>query len=142
MFGIVICASCSRKRIADLAPETSTCPYCGTASRTSELTVAYSNASQDIVRKAFNNIDSSKYRGSDRKNKDPDPMSTLMYHYEHTSDVRGKLFVLANGLTKLKGSFNEGDIEELFPGKGEKMMKMMMSGEIIIESADGKFKAL
>jgi hypothetical protein len=142
MYGIVVCISCARKRIVDLGSETSLCPYCSTTSRVGELQVLYSNVSQDTVRKALKNIDSSKYREPEKKGKDPDPMSTLMYHYEHTADTRGKLMVLANGLTKIRGSFDGDDIEELFPGKGEKMIKMMMGGEIIIESGDGKYKAL
>jgi hypothetical protein len=49
---------------------------------------------------------------------------------------------LAEGLTVLKGNFDENDIDELFPGNAKKMLKMMISGDIIIELGYGKFKAI
>ncbi|MDR0335197.1 MAG: hypothetical protein LBH69_04860 [Methanomassiliicoccaceae archaeon] len=142
MFGIVVCPSCDRKRIADLKDETSSCPYCSATHRIVGSQVLYSNVSQDVVRKTFKNMDSAKYLGPEARVKDPDPMSSLMYQYERAGDTRNKYRVLAYGLTKMRGSFNEDDINELFPGKGEKMIRMMIDGELIIESPDGKYVAL
>jgi len=144
MYGIVVCRHCNRKRIADLGTETSLCPYCSKTSRTSELTVLFSDKSQSVVRKAFESADAQKYAEPEKKKStnDPDPAETLMYRYERAADVHEKLTILADGLTKIKGSFGEKDINELFPGKGEKFIKMMMSADIIIELGYGKFKAI
>jgi len=142
MFGIAVCPDCGRKRIADLRTETSQCPYCNATYKVSELNVLYRNADQNVVRRTFNNMDSPKYLGPEAKAKDSDPLSTLMYQYERAGDTRNKLRVLAYGLTKMRGSFNENDINELLPGKGEKMIKMMIEGELIIESKDGKYVSL
>ena len=144
MYGVVVCGRCGRKRIIDLGTETSSCPYCSTVSKTPELSVLFSDRSQSVVRKAFESADAPKYAEPEKKKNanDPDPMETLMYRYEHASDVHEKLTILADGLTKIKGSFGEKDINELFPGKGEKFMKMMMSADIVIELGYGKFRAI
>jgi len=144
MYGIVVCGRCGRKRIIDLGTETSSCPYCSAVSKTPELKVLFSDKSQSVVRKAFESADAPKYAEPEKKKNtnDPDPMETLMYRYERAADVHEKLTILAEGLTKIKGSFGEKDINELFPGKGEKFIKMMMSADIIIELGYGKFKAI
>jgi len=143
MYGIVLCASCKRKRIADLRSGTSSCPYCNTVSKTGELTVLFSDVSQSVVREVFENADSSMYPAPRKKNEnDPDPLSTLVYGYEHTSGAAERLAFLANGLTRLYGTFKESDVEELFPGEGKKMIKMMISADVIIEVSYGMYKAL
>jgi DNA-directed RNA polymerase subunit RPC12/RpoP len=142
MYGIVVCISCGRKRIADLNSDTSLCPYCSSVSKIKELNVIYSNADQSDVRKVFENIDSPKYAEPVKEHTDHDPLSTLVYRYEHATDMQEKLMVLADGLTGIKGSFDKEDVEELFPGKGEKMLKMMISGDIIIEIGNEKYRSL
>ena len=143
MFAIVVCGHCDRKRIADLSSETSLCPYCSKTQKTKNVKVLFSDADQYVVRKAFGSIDSKKYAEPEKKKgPDPDPISTLMYRYEHAADMLEKHTVLAEGLTAMKGSFDENDIEELFPGNGKKMMKMIISADIVIEMGYGKFKAI
>ena len=144
MYGIVLCSQCGRKRIIDLECETSSCPYCNRIDKIEKITVLFSDRSQSVVRKAFSNADSEKYKGSEKKRSknDPDPMSTLMYRYEHTSGTLEKLSVLAAGLTRIKGDFDEKDVEDLFPGKGEQMIRQMIKGELIIETGYGRFKTV
>ena len=140
MYGIVLCPKCGRKRIADLKCETSVCPYCNSSSVASKMTVLFSDKSQSMVRRVFESADSSKYPEPRKKSAtDPDPLSTLVYEYEHTSGTLEKLMVIANGLTRIKGSFTEDDVEELFPGKGEHMIGMMVSQGLIIESSFGNY---
>ena len=142
MYGIVICPKCGRKRIADIRCETSVCPYCSASSLISKMTVLFSDNSQAVVRSVFESADSSKYPEPRKKRDDPDPLSTLVYEYEHASGTLEKLMVLAGGLTKIKGSFTEDDIVELFPGKGERMIETMMSEGIIIELTHGRYAAV
>ena len=144
MYGIVLCSQCGKKRIIDLDNETSSCPYCNKTDKIGKMTILFSDKSQSVVRKAFSSADSEKYKGLERKRSenDPDLISTMMYKYEHTSGVLDKLSILAVGLTDIKGDFNEKDVEELFPGKGEQMMRQMISGHLIIELGYGRFKAV
>jgi hypothetical protein len=143
MYAIVLCASCKRKRIADLRAGTSQCPYCGVVSRTDGMAVLFSDKSQSVVREVFENADSSNYPEPRKKREnDPDPLSTLVYEYEHASGTLEKLTVLADGLDRIKGTFKESDIEELFPGEGKKIVKMMISADIIIEFEYGTFRTI
>jgi hypothetical protein len=110
------------------------------------MKIIFSDTDQNVVRNAMNSIDSSKYEGIEKKKdpnaKDPEPVSTLIYHYEHGEDMLQRLTVLANGLTTMKGTFDERDIDELFPGEGKKMLKMMISADIVINVGYEKFKAI
>ncbi|MCL1984538.1 MAG: hypothetical protein FWG58_03970 [Methanomassiliicoccaceae archaeon] len=127
----------------DLGCETSVCPFCGAACLTRTMTVFFSDKSQSVVRKVFSDADSAKYPERRKKSsEDRDPMSTLIYRCENASGVLERLIVLADGLTRIKGQFTVGDVEELFPGEGERMIKMMISGGIIIELGYGEYKAV
>ena len=142
MYGIVICAGCKRKRIIDMKNETSVCPYCDASCKTKNTTILFSDISQSVVRNVFNNADASKYPEPRKKGNDPDPLSTLVYEYERTSGTIEKLTVLANGLTRIKGTFTDADAEELFPGKGKAIIRSMADGGIIIELEYGTYKAI
>ena len=140
MYGIVLCSSCGRKRIADLKCGTSVCPYCGRTDSVNRMTVLFSDISQNTVRKVFSDADSSKYPAERKKDKkDPDPLSTIVYGYEHASGI-GKLTVIAKGLTDIKGEFTKNDIEELLPGEGERLLKQMISADIVIEVQCGRYR--
>ena len=143
MYGIVLCTSCKRKRIIDLSSERSVCPYCSKADAVGKMTVLFADRSQSVVRDVFNRADSSKYPDPRKRcGEDHDPVSTLIYRYEHASGTFGKLTTLAKGLTDIRKEFSEYDIEELFPGKGEQMLKQMISADIVIEIRFGWYKAL
>ena len=105
------------------------------------MKILFSAGSQSEVRNALNSIDSKKYPEPKKKaSADPDPLSTLVYRYEHTSGTAEKLTVLAEGLTLIKDGFTENDVDELFPGEGERIIKMMISADIIIEIKFGTFR--
>lgn len=143
MYGIVLCTSCKRKRIVSLSAERTVCPYCSKADAVGKMTVLFSDRSQSVVRDVFSSADSSKYpEPRKRSENDHDPVSTLVYRYEHASGTFEKLTVLARGLTDIRNEFTELDVEELFPGKGEQMMKQMISADIVIEIRFGWYKAL
>ena len=142
MYGIVVCSACGRKRIIDMKNETSVCPYCNASCRTGNTTILFSDKIQSVVRDVFKNADASKYPEPRKKGDDPDPLSTLVYEYERTSGMPEKLAVLANGLTKMNGTFTCADVEELFPGKGKEMIKSMTDCGIVIEPEHGKYKAI
>ena len=69
-----------------------------------------------------------------------DPMSTLAYKVEHTSDINGKMELIAEGLTRIKGTFTLEDVEELVPGKGEQYLKLMLTTCTAYEVGYGKYK--
>jgi hypothetical protein len=141
VFGIVLCSSCGRKRIADLRHGTSACPYCNKVTETSELKILFGASDQSKVRRAFSDMDGDRYPlPKKRTADDPDPLSTLVYTYEHTTGAEEKLTVLAEGLTRIKGCFDGNDLEELFPGTGEQLMRMMISADIVIEIKTGTFR--
>jgi len=143
MYGIVICAKCGRKRIADIGCRTSVCPYCSTSSPVDRMAVLFADKDQSVVRKVFESADSSKYpEARKRSGNDPDPLSTLVYEYEHTSGALEKLIVIAAGLTRIYGDFSEDDINASFPGKGERMIRMMVSLGIVIGSGCGRYRSV
>jgi len=143
MYGIVICMKCGRKRIADIGCKTSVCPYCSSSSPIYRMTVLFSDEDQSVVRKVFESADSSKYPDPKKRSvNDPDPLSTLIYEYEHTSGTPEKLALLAAGLTKIYGDFIEDDVETSFPGKGEQMIRMMISLGVVIELGYGRYRAV
>jgi hypothetical protein len=105
------------------------------------MDVVFRDRDQSVVRRAFSSVDSSKYPEPRKKSDiDPDPLSTLVYEYEHTPGTIEKLTVLANGLTRIKGEFNEKDVEELFPGKGKAMLSNLISADLVIEIRFGMYK--
>jgi hypothetical protein len=107
------------------------------------MTLLFSDKDQSVVRKVFENADSSMYPiAKERSADDPDPLSTLVFEYEHTSGTLEKLTILASGLTKIYGEFTEDDVSENFPGNSEQMIRVMISQGIIIESSCGRYKAI
>jgi hypothetical protein len=108
-----------------------------------KLTILFSDRDHNTVREALLRSDSHKYAELERKKgADPDPLSTLVYDYEHTSGTVQKLMVVAEGLTKIKDTFTEEDVEDLFPGKGEQMLRNMISADLIIEIGYGRYRAI
>ena len=143
MYGIVVCRSCGKKRITDLRSETSTCPYCSKIGKVGDMDVLFSDKSQSVVRSVLNGAEASRYPEPRRKGDvDPDPLSTLVYEYEHTSGTVGKLTVLAQGLTRIKGEFTETDVDGLFPGEGKKLLEQMAACDVVIELRHGTYKAV
>ena len=139
MYGIIACSNCQRKRIIDLYDSTTKCPYCGQKANTKDAAILYRNEDQDVIR---NVLDASTGFVAEEKHIDEniDPMSTLEYKVEHTSDTVEKMRLIAEGLTKIKGSFTEDDVESLVPGKGQRFVKAMLDECMIYEVRYGVYR--
>ena len=139
MFAIVGCPECKRKRIVDLSAENSACPYCGRRSKVDDLAIIFKSNDQAEVRAAFDHVTGFvKPEKEDRE--DADPMSTLAYKVEHTTDIDRKMELIATELTRIKGTFTLEDVEELVPGKGEQYLKKMLVSCTAYEVGYGKYK--
>ena len=139
MFGIVNCSGCNRKRIIDLSTDVTSCPYCGRKVDTKNLAVIFQSPDQNEVREAFDSMTGFVMPEKKRVH-DSDPMSTLAYKVEHTSDVNQKMVLIAEELTRIKGTFTIEDVEELVPGKGEQYVKLMLTTCTAYEVGYGKYK--
>ncbi|MBR4503762.1 MAG: hypothetical protein IKP20_02135 [Candidatus Methanomethylophilaceae archaeon] len=143
-YGLAQCGSCKRPRIIDLSKKASVCPYCGTESRTDMISIFYRSESQEAVREAlaqatgFVPPDALKKR---EKIAEADPYSTMVYRYEHCSDLNGKMLILAEGLTEIKGTFTMEDVREIAGDRAEKMVSAMLDRCIIFEVRHGVYKA-
>lgn len=139
MFGIIGCSGCGRKRIIDLSTESTRCPYCGTKAVTERAAVFYKSCDQEEVRTVFDRA--SGFVMPEKKDVGHiDEMSTLAYKVEHTSDVHEKMTLIAEELTRIKGTFTEEDVEELVPGKGEQYLKLMLTTCTAYEVGYGRYK--
>ena len=139
MFAIIGCSECGKKRIVDLSDKYSKCPYCGKKVRNDDMAVIYQSADQAEVRAAFDAV--TGFIKPDKEEKDDkDPLSTLAYKVEHTTDINRKMELIATELTRIKGTFTLEDVEELVPGKGEQYLKMMLTTCTAYEVGYGKYK--
>jgi len=125
MYAIVSCPGCHRRRIIDLRDETAACPYCSRRSNTKDLRILFKDADQSVVRNALASTDGTFEPRTERSIEEIDPMSSLEYKVENTSDLFEKMGVIAEGLTRIKGSFTVEDVDALVPGKGEKFVKAL-----------------
>ena len=139
MFAVIGCPECRRKRIIDLSADVTKCPYCGTRSITKNAAVYFQSDDQSEARDALDRMTGfaapEKERGEDK-----DPMSTLAYKVEHTSDVHQKMELIAEELTRIKGTFTVEDVDELVPGKGEQYVKLMLTTCTAYEVGYGKYR--
>ena len=139
MFAIIGCSECGKKRIVDLSDKYSKCPYCGKKVKNDDMAVIYQSADQAEVRAAFDAV--TGFIKPDKEEKDDkDPLSTLAYKVEHTTDINRKMELIAAELTRIKGTFTLEDVEELVPGKGEQYLKMMLTTCTAYEVGYGKYK--
>ena len=65
----------------------------------------------------------------------------MVYQYEHCSDLDEKLTILAEGLTRINGSFTLDDIREIVGDKAEKYVSAMLDRCIAAEVRIGVYKA-
>ena len=139
MFAVIGCPACYRKRIVDLSDDVTKCPYCGNRIVTKNAVVYFESYDQSEVRAAFDRI--TGFVGYEKeKGEDSDPLSTLAYKVEHTSDIEEKMVLIAEELTRIKGTFTLEDVEELVPGKGEQYVKMMLTTCTAYEVGYGRYK--
>ena len=139
MFAIIGCSGCGRKRIIDLDDDKTACPYCGKKVPTKNTAIIFKSDDQSEVRAAFDSV-TGFVPPKKEKGEDKDPLSTLAYKVEHTSDINEKMLLIANELTRIKGTFTLEDVEELVPGKGEKYVKMMLTTCTAYEVGYGRYR--
>ena len=138
MFAIITC-SCGKKRIIDLSDKVTKCPWCGKEKKTKDAAIVYKSCDQKEVRERFDAI--TGFVPQEKKmDENIDPMSTLAYKVEHTSDINRKMELIAEELTRIKGTFTLEDVEELVPGKGEQYLKLMLTTCTAYEVGYGKYK--
>ena len=138
MFAIITC-SCGKKRIIDLSDKVTKCPWCGKEKKTADAAIVYKSYDQKEVRGRFDAI-TGFIPQEKRMDGNIDPMSTLAYKVEHTSDINRKMELIAEELTRIKGTFTLEDVEELVPGKGEQYLKLMLTTCTAYEVGYGKYK--
>ena len=138
MFAIITC-SCGKKRIIDLSDKVTKCPWCGAQKKTADAAIVYKSPDQNDVREKFDRI--TGFVAPEKKmDENIDPMSTLAYKVEHTSDIHRKMELIAEELTRIKGTFTLEDVEELVPGKGEQYLKLMLTTCTAYEVGYGRYK--
>ena len=102
MYGLTLCGVCRRPRIVDKSKSESSCPYCNCVQKTRDLSFYFESPDQDAVREALSQAtgfvppDMLKKR---QRIAEADPYSTMVYRYEHCSDLEEKMVILAEGLT-------------------------------------------
>ncbi len=147
-YGLVLCGLCKRPRVVDMGHATTTCPYCNYSEKRGKARCVFESESQSEVRTAM-------ARGSGaegemptevqierrkRRIEEADPYSTMVYRYEHASDMDERMSVLAEGLTKVKGEFTLSDVEEVVGKRAEKMLSAMLDQGYVIETRPGFYK--
>ena len=148
MYGLVICSSCGRARIVDRGSKSSSCPYCGNSERTDKVVILGEFRDQESAREAlaqasgFEPPTAKEQRAKRRSIEKADPYSTMIYQYEHASDLDEKMIVLAKGLTKVKGTFTVEDVQEVVGEKyAEKYVASMLDRCYIYEVGYGRYKS-
>lgn len=144
MYGLALCGVCRRPRVADKSFATSTCPYCNASEKTKDLIFYFESPDQDVVREALSQASGFVPPDTVRKRRrieEADPYSTMVYRYEHTSDLDEKLEILAKGLTEINGSFTLEDIREIVGNRAEKYVSAMLDRCIAAEVRVGIYKA-
>lgn len=144
MYGLVQCGVCRRPRVVDLSKKESSCPYCSCVQETSSLRCAFKSEDQDAVREALSQATGFVPPDTAKKKEriaEADPYSTMVYRYEHCSDLDEKMCILAEGLTAIKGTFTLDDVREVAGDRAEKMVSAMLDRCIISEVRIGRYRA-
>ena len=144
MYGLALCGICRRPRVADKSFATSTCPYCNASEKTKDLVFYFESPDQDVVRQALSQATGFVPPDMGQKRKrieEADPYSTMVFQYEHCSDLDEKLTILAEGLTRINGSFTLDDVREIVGDKAERYVSAMLDRCIAAEVRIGVYKA-
>ncbi|MCQ2052793.1 MAG: hypothetical protein MJZ03_02505 [archaeon] len=138
MFAIIGCNNCKRKRIIDTSNSVTTCPYCNHKTTTKTAKIYFKNDDQSVVRNVLTNMTISTV--NEEEPTDPNPLSALACALKHITDIDAKINIIAEELTKIKGTFELKDVEEIAPGKGKRYLEMMLVSCIIHEVGYGKYR--
>lgn len=144
MYGLVACGVCRRPRIIDRSKSESSCPYCNCVQKTRDLRCFFESSDQDAVREALSQATGFVPPDMVKKKEriaDADPYSTMVYRYEHCPDLDGKMEILAEGLTAIKGTFTLDDVREIAGDKAERMVSAMLDRCLISEVRIGIYRA-
>ncbi len=143
MYRLTQCWVCRRPRIVDKSKSKSECPYCGYVQKTRDLAYYFESTDQDAVREAL--VQTTGYIPPDAKKRrriaEAEPYSTMVYRYEHCSNLEEKMVILAEGLTAIKGTFTLDDVREVAGDRAEKMVAAMLDRCIIFEVRIGVYRA-
>ncbi len=123
MYAAVMCPNCGRNRIIDLESESTVCPYCSVRAETKGVRILHKGRTAREVKDVLNKV-TGPPEPQKRPKEDKDPMSTLEYRYGRAKSA-DRPALLAEGLTRIKGTFTQEDVEMFEPGRSEKMIKMM-----------------
>jgi hypothetical protein len=147
LYGLSICSKCGRARVIDKSSKSSSCPYCGNTERTDKMVFIFECRDQETAREAlgqaagFEKPDPKEDKAKKRRIEKADPYSTMIYRYEHASDLDEKMHILAKDLTKIKGTFTYEDLEEIVGEKNaERYIAAMMDRCYIAEVRPGQYK--
>ena len=147
VYGLVICARCRKARVVDKSSKSSSCPYCGNTEKTDKMVFIFECRDQETAREAlgqasgFEKPDAKEERARKRRIEKTDPYSTMIYKFEHTTDLEEKMQILAKGLTRIKGTFTVEDVAEIVGEKrAEKYISAMMDRCYIAEVRPGQYK--
>lgn len=146
MYGLLQCRTCKRPRIIDLSQKSSACPYCNSQEKTKDARIVYRTADQESAREALTMATGfvPPKMSKEKKQKEieaADPYSTMVYRFEHASDLDEKMIILAEGLTECKGTFTLDDVREVVGVKNaEKYVSAMLDRCYISEVRIGQYK--
>ncbi len=144
MYGLVQCGACHRPRIVEKSQKESSCPYCRCVQDVSDLRFFFESKDQAAVREALTQATGfvpEDTAAKKRRIAEADPYSTMVYRYEHCSDLEEKMQILADGLTAVKGTFTLDDVREIAGPKAEKMVSAMLDRCMISEVRIGVYRA-
>lgn len=144
MFALTRCGVCHRPRVMDLSRKESSCPYCGCVQETSDLPRYFQSESQGEVRDAMaRGVGFFPPDTSFKKERiaETDPYSTMVYRYEHCSDLEERMTILAEGLTAIKGEFTLDDLRDIAGDRAERMLSAMLDRCIVSEVRIGRYRA-
>ena len=143
MYGLAECALCRRPRIIDGSNKESSCPFCGYTENQRKMRVVFASEDQATVRRALGlamGYIPPDEKAKKRRIEETDPYSTMVFKFEHTSDLEEKLEILAKGLTECKGTFTEDDVEEIVGKNAGRYIGAMMERCLIAEVRPGIYK--
>ena len=147
MYGLAICSSCGKARVIDKSSKSSSCPYCGNTERTDKLVCIYECRTQEQAREAlglaagFEPPSPKEEKAKKKRIEKADPYSTMIYKFEHSTDLDEKMQIIAKDLTKIKGTFTIEDVEEIVGEKyAEKYVASMLERCYIYEVGYGRYK--
>jgi DNA-directed RNA polymerase subunit RPC12/RpoP len=140
MYAIISCGKCDRQRIIDRATTTSKCPYCNNSEDHKKIKIIFEDRDQSVVRDALTNQHSFEKKEK-RREADPDPLSTVIYRYEHAKSLQERLELVSYGLTEAFGTFTLEDVEKVDEKNAEKLLNAMLEHCLIHEVKYGRYQA-